>query len=167
MLLAHTTCAIDVAACALFARLEALLDPYALAGTNFPADATACAVFERLGPLLDPGSLAGTNFPTDATAFAVTECPGLLLDPGSFPSTNCPADATACVVMTRPTMFHVQQSCDSSSLESVSPKAPGACAALKRRILLLAYEVIQLDMAVKADNSRSRRLRIDDFIEDE
>ena len=55
LVLAHTTCAIDVAACALFADLKPLFDPDSLAGTNCPTDATACAVSERPGPLLDLG----------------------------------------------------------------------------------------------------------------
>ena len=86
VLLVRTTRTAVNVACALFERLEPLLDPCSLADTKCPADATACAVSERLGPLLDTGSLA---------------------------STNCPADAAACVVMIRPTMFNVQQSCDS------------------------------------------------------
>ena len=86
VLLARTTPTAVDAACVIFARLEPLLDPCSLADTNCPADPTACAVSVRLGPLPDPGSLAGTN---------------------------CPVDGKACLVIPRPTMFHVQQSCDS------------------------------------------------------
>ena len=115
VLLARTTRNAVDAACAIFARLEpfftrpvcswsALLVPplmqlvqtshasslystrVLLARTTRTAVDAACSIFKRLGPFLDPGSLANTN---------------------------CLADATACLVMTRPTMFHVQQSCDS------------------------------------------------------
>ena len=111
--LARTTRITVGAACALFERVGPLLDPGSLAGTNFPADATACTVSKRLGPLLDPGSLADTNCPADATACAVSKHLGALLYPSPLAGMNCPADAKACVVTTRPTMFHVQQSCDS------------------------------------------------------
>ena len=84
-----------------------------LARTTRTAVDVACALFERLGPLLDPGSLADTICPADATACPVSERLGPLLDPSSLAGTNCPANATARVVKTRPTMFHVQQSCDS------------------------------------------------------
>ena len=57
-----------------------------LESTTCTADTAACAVFERLGPLFDPGSpLAGINYAIDAAA---------------------------CAVMTRFTMFQVQQSRD-------------------------------------------------------
>ena len=79
VLLARTTRIAVHAACAIFARLEPLLDPCFLANTNCSADATACAVSERLGPLLDPGSLAGTNCHADATALFERLEP--LLDP--------------------------------------------------------------------------------------
>ena len=86
VLLARTTRTAIDAACPVSKRLWHLLDPDSLADTNYSADATACAVSERVGPLLNPGSLTGTNFPTDATAY---------------------------VVLTRFTVFHVQQPCDS------------------------------------------------------
>ena len=103
----------DATACAVSERFRPLFDPGSLAGTNCPAYAAACAVSKRLGPLLDPGFLAGTNCPADAAACAVSERLGPLLDPGYLAGTNCPADAIACVGMIRPTMFHVQQFCDS------------------------------------------------------
>ena len=124
VLLARTTRTAADAACSLFARLKPLHHPDSLAGTNFPADATACAVSERLGPFLDPGSLVVTKLPADATDCAVFKRLWALLDPGSLAGTNCPADATACVVMTRPTMFHVQQSCDSYLLHAPSKTSP-------------------------------------------
>ena len=141
MLLTRTARTAVDAACAIFARLEPLLDPCAqlvqsshasslcstcvlLVRTTLTAVDAACAVSERLGPLLDPGSLADTNCPADATAYAVSERLGPLLDPGSLAGTNCPADATACVVMTRPTMFHIQQSCDSWLLQAPSKTSP-------------------------------------------
>ena len=100
MLLVRTTRTAVDAACALSERLGR-------------ADAKACAVSKRLGSLLDPGSLADTNCPADATVCAVSEHLGPLLDPGFLAGTNCPVDATPCLVVSRPTMFHVQQSCGS------------------------------------------------------
>ena len=111
--LARTTRTAVDAACALFARLEPLLDPCAPDVHYRTAnDDAAGALSKRIRPLLDLGSLAGTNFPADATACAVSESIGPLFDPGSLAGTNCPDGATACVVMTRPTTFHVQQSWD-------------------------------------------------------
>ena len=179
VLLVHTTCATDDAACAIFTRFEPLLDPFVsgahysyrrwcslctlhkpraftrpvcswrallvpplvqlvhsshasslystrvlLARTTRTAVDVACALFERLGPLLDPGSLAGTNFPADATACAVFKRLGPLLDLASLAGKNCPANATVCVLMTRPTMFHVQQFCNSWLLQALSKMSP-------------------------------------------
>ena len=124
VLLARTARTTVDVGCALSERLGPLLNPDSLAGTNLLVDATTCAVCERLGPLLDPGSLADTNRPADTTACAISERFGPLLDPGSLAGTNCPADATACVVMTRPTVFRVQESCDSWLLQAPSETSP-------------------------------------------
>ena len=113
VLLACPTRTADDAACAISERLGPLLDPGSLAGANFPTDAIACAISEYLGPLLDPGSPSKIRTAPPMLQLVQSPNAGTLLDPGSLAGTNCPADATACVVMTRPTMFQVQQCCDS------------------------------------------------------
>ena len=105
-----------------------------LARTTRTAVNESCAMSERLGPVLDPrlprrcyrvcslrtprvftrpGFPGRHELPADATACAVSKRLRPLLYPGSLAGTNYSAEATVCVVMTRPTMFHVQQSCDS------------------------------------------------------
>ena len=101
VLLARTTRTVNDAACALLARLDLLLDSWASgAHYSYRRYAACAAVSERLEPLLDPGSLAGTNCPADARACTVSKRLGSLLDPCSLAGTNYSANSTstACAV---------------------------------------------------------------------
>ena len=160
--LAGTSFPVDATACAVSEHLGLLLDPGSMAGTNYLADAlllaqspNASGLYSTRVPwqariatpmlqLVQSPNASGfysTRVPWQArTACAVSECLGRLLDPGFLADTNCPA--VRCYSLCSDDSTHDVRSSTvlrlvaaPSSLEDVSPKVPGACAALKRRLL--------------------------------